>query len=39
MLDELKASGLTGSQLSSHYVVSVCMNEHVGEQLSQLLHN
>ena len=36
---ELKASGLTGFQLSSHYVVSVCMNEHVGEQLSQLLHN
>ena len=39
MLDRIKASGLTGFQLSSHYVVSVCMNEHVGEQLSQLLHN
>ena len=39
MLEKLKASGLTGFQLSSHYLVSVCMNEHVREQLSQLLHN
>ena len=39
MRDELKTSGLTGFQLSSHYVVSVRMNEHVGKQLSQLLHN
>ena len=33
------SSGLTDFQLSSHYVVSVCLNEHVGEQLSQLLYN
>ena len=39
MWDELIASGLTGFQLSSPNVVSVCLNEHVGEQLSQLLHS